>query len=95
VFFHDTAERKSGEQRLDYPEQVRSVIVADNHFGAGRTPEELGLKERGIELIDVRRGAIRVPGRLFDTRLRAGDVLVLKGSREALEQATSCLVEGA
>jgi CPA2 family monovalent cation:H+ antiporter-2 len=94
VFFHDTAERKSGEQRLDYPEQVRSVIVADNHFGAGRTPEELGLKERGIELIDVRRGAIRVPGRLFDTRLRAGDVLVLKGSREALEQATSCLVEG-
>jgi len=95
VFFHDTAERKSGEQRLDYPEQVRSLIVADNHFGAGRTPEELGLKDRGIELIDVRRGAIRVPGRLLDTRLRAGDVLVLKGNREALEQATSSLVEGA
>jgi CPA2 family monovalent cation:H+ antiporter-2 len=94
VFFHDTAERKAREQWLDYPEQVQSVIVADNHYGAGRTPEELGLKDRGIELIDVRRGAIRVPGRLLDTRLRAGDVLVLKGSREALEQATSCLVEG-
>jgi CPA2 family monovalent cation:H+ antiporter-2 len=94
VFFHDTAERKAGEQRLDYPEQVRSVIVADNHYGAGRTPEELGLEDRGVELLDVRRGAIRVPSRLLDTRLRAGDVLVLKGSREALEQATSCLVEG-
>ena len=70
------------------------MIVAEEHHGAGLTPQELHLKQQGVELIDVRRGAIRVPGRLLDTRLRAGDVLVLKGSRGALEQATACLVEG-
>jgi len=95
VFFHDMQERKAREQRLDYPEQVRSVLLSEDHSGAGRTPQELGLEERGVELLDIRRGAIRVPGRLLDTRLRAGDVLVIKGSREALEQATACLVEGA
>lgn len=94
AFFHDTSESKAGEQRLDYPEQVRSVIVSEGHCGAGRTPQELGLEEQDVELLDVRRGAIRVPGRLLDTRLRAGDVLVLKGSREALEQATASLAEG-
>lgn len=95
TFFHNTAEGKAGAQGLDYPQQVRSVIVSDTHYGAGRTPEELGLNERGIELIDVRRGAIRMPGRRLDTRLRPGDVLVLKGDREALDAATACLMEGA
>lgn len=52
------------------------------------------LNEQGVELVDVRRGAIRVPGRLLDTRLRAGDVLLIKGNREALEHATAGLVEG-
>lgn len=94
VFFHDAARGKLDEQRLDYPEQMRSVIVGEGHHGAGRTPQELGLEASGVELVDVRRGAIRVPGRLLDTRLRAGDVLLLKGSREALERATACLVEG-
>jgi CPA2 family monovalent cation:H+ antiporter-2 len=94
IFFHDAAQGKADEQGLDYPEEVRSVILAEGHHGAGRTPRELHLEKRGVELIDVRRGAIRVPGRLLDTRLRAGDVLLLKGSREALEQATACLVDG-
>ncbi|MEW7979150.1 MAG: hypothetical protein AB2813_04920 [Candidatus Sedimenticola endophacoides] len=44
--------------------------------------------------MDVRRGAIRVPGRLLDTRLRAGDVLVLKGDDDGLDRAISRLVEG-
>jgi CPA2 family monovalent cation:H+ antiporter-2 len=95
AFFHDTAEGKGGEQGLDYPQQVQSVIIAEGHYGAGRTPYELRLSGQGVELIDVRRGAIRVPGRLLDTRLRAGDVLVLKGSRDTLQEATACLVEGA
>ena len=94
VFFHDAAQGKAPEQGLDYPEQVRSLVVAEEYYGAGLTPQELHLEKRGVELIDVRRSAIRVPGRLLDTRLRAGDVLVLKGSREALEWATACLVEG-
>jgi uncharacterized protein with PhoU and TrkA domain len=54
----------------------------------------LQLEDLGVELVDVRRGAIRVPGRLQDTRLRAGDVLVLKGGDEALERAIARLTEG-
>jgi CPA2 family monovalent cation:H+ antiporter-2 len=92
VFFHGSAE--SGADAQDYPEQVRALVVGEKHFAAGRTPQELNLLERGVELMDVRRGAIRMPGRLLDTRLREGDVLLLKGNREALERATACLVEG-
>jgi CPA2 family monovalent cation:H+ antiporter-2 len=94
VFFHGTGEGKGREDRLDFPEQVRSVVVAEGHHGAGRTPQELRFEASGVELVDVRRGAIRVPGRLLDTRLRAGDVLLLKGGRDALEHAISRLVEG-
>ncbi|MGD8873826.1 MAG: cation:proton antiporter [Gammaproteobacteria bacterium] len=94
VFFHDTAQTTAAEQARDYPEQVQAIVITDAHHAAGRTPHELGLVEQGVELVDVRRGALRVPGRLLDTRLRAGDVLLLKGDRGALEQATACLVEG-
>jgi CPA2 family monovalent cation:H+ antiporter-2 len=91
VFFHDSAKDRETEQALDFPEQVRSLVVAEGHTWAGRTPEELPFNEHGVELIDIRRGAIRLPGRQLDTRLRAGDVLVLKGGREALERVTACL----
>lgn len=92
VFFHDAA--ATLEQGRDYPLQVRSVIVAEGHHAAGRTPQELRLEAQGVELMDVRRGPIRVPGRLLDTRLRVGDVLVLKGERSALDKATARVVEG-
>lgn len=95
VFFHDTAQAAADEQSRDYPEEVHAIVVTDAHHAAGRTPHELGLLEKGVELIDVRRGAIRVPGRLLDTRLRAGDVLLLKGDREALAQAVALLADGA
>lgn len=94
VFFHDTAQAVADEQDRDYPEQVRAIVITDAHYAAGRTPHELGLFEQGIELVDVRRGAIRVPGRLLDTRLRGGDVLLLKGSLEALEGTIAGLMEG-
>jgi CPA2 family monovalent cation:H+ antiporter-2 len=81
-------------QALDFPEQMRSVLLSDSHHAAGRTAHELQLEDLGVELVDVRRGAIRVPGRLQDTRLRAGDVLVLKGGDEALERAIARLTEG-
>jgi len=92
VFFHDSGE--SGSDVRDYPQQARALIVHEGHYAAGRTPQELGLAERGVELTDVRRGAIRVPGRLLDTRLRPGDVLVLKGTSEAIERAAACVTEG-
>lgn len=94
VFFHDSMQASAEEQARDYPEQVRAIVVTEGHHMAGRTPHELGLPELGVELLDVRRGAIRVPGRLLDTRLRAGDVLLLKGELDALDRVTTALVEG-
>ncbi len=94
VFFHDTVEEGVDDRSLDFPEQVRSVIVGETHHAAGRTPEELRLQECGVELMDVRRGATRVPGSLLDTRLRGGDVLLIEGTRAGLEKAIACLTEG-
>lgn len=94
VFFHGTSIPKAKEQGLDYPEQMRTVVVAEYHRAVGRTLHELALEQQGVELVDVRRGAIRVPGRLLDTRLREGDVLLLKGESDALERAIAHLVDG-
>lgn len=93
AFFHDSNE--SREDARDYAEQIRTVIIGDRDYAVGRTVEELGLKASGVTLLDVRRGALRVPGRMLDTHLRAGDVLVLKGKPNALERAISRLTEGA
>ncbi|HFD79500.1 MAG TPA: potassium transporter [Gammaproteobacteria bacterium] len=95
VFFHDTAESQSGADARDYPEQVRALIVAEGYHAVGRTPLELGLPDCEVELLGVRRGALRLPGRLLDVRLRPGDVLLLKGSHEALERAMARLMRGA
>jgi CPA2 family monovalent cation:H+ antiporter-2 len=94
VFFHDATQPQSAEQGLDYPEQVQSAIIGEGHHGAGHTPRELALAERGVELIDLRRDNLGLSHHALDTRLRAGDVLVLKGDQDALEQASASLVEG-
>ena len=94
AFFHSAEGEQSTVQALDYPEQNRSVLLTEGHFANGRSAQELGLEQLGVALVDVRRGAIRVPGRLLDTRLRAGDVLVLNGENEAVERAIARLTEG-
>jgi K+:H+ antiporter len=94
TFFHDSAELATGADAQDYPLQMRAVIVVEGQYASGRTPQELGLAELGVELVDVRRGAIQVPGCLLDTRLRPGDVLLIKGHREMLDNAIARLMEG-
>ena len=94
AFFHDSGEPEDGGEALDYPEQMLSVVLEEGHFAIGRTPGELDLGEQGVELTDIRRGAMRVPGDRLDGRLRAGDVLVLKGGKPALEHVMARLLEG-
>lgn len=94
AFFHAADSEKSAVQALDFPQQIRSVLLSESHHAAGRTAQELQLEELGVELVDVRRGAITVPGRLLDTRLRAGDVLVLRGDDDSLEKTVARLTEG-
>lgn len=86
---------KAKQKNLDYPEQIRSVLISEGHYAAGRTLQELQIEQHGVELLHIHRNAIRVPSHLLDTRLRAGDVLFLKGLREGLEIVVTRLKEGA
>lgn len=95
LFFHASDETKAEQQEQDYPERFQAVLIADGHYAAGRTPLELQVEQHGVELLDVHRGAMRVPGRLLDTRIRPGDMLLLKGRREALDIAMARLTDGA
>jgi CPA2 family monovalent cation:H+ antiporter-2 len=94
VFFHPTEGEKAVSQAMDFPEQIRSLLLSEGHYASGRSVQELKFDQFGAKLVDVRRGAIKVPGRLSDTRLRAGDVLLLKGERDALERTIARLTEG-
>jgi CPA2 family monovalent cation:H+ antiporter-2 len=60
----------------------------------GRLIADLHLEEVGVSVSAVRRGGIRGPEPSPETKLTAGDVLVLFGAPEALEQAEKILLEG-
>ncbi len=92
TFFHDTAE--AAEEAENYHIQKRAVTLSDRDHAVGRTPQSLDLDSLGVRLVDVLRGGVRVPGNLLDTHLREGDVVVLAGTPEALDQAEQCLLEG-
>ena len=73
----------------DDGEQVRlqSVPVAESADAVGKSLEELGLFEMGVEVTAIRRHGIRGVEPDPETKLRAGDIVVLRGLPEALAQA--------
>ncbi len=91
-FFHgddiNENERDGEEARL------RSVSLNEGAFGIGRTLGDLGLATTGAEVTAVRRRDIRTQEPSMDTRLEAGDVVVLLGSPAALAQAEEKLLKG-
>ncbi|WP_206997578.1 monovalent cation:proton antiporter family protein [Trinickia mobilis] len=70
----------------DGHEQVRlqSVPVDENSDAVGRSLEELGLAGIGVEVTAIRRHGIRGVEPGPETRLRAADIVVLRGLPEAL-----------
>tara|TARA_R110001599_G_scaffold353733_1_gene595915 strand:+ start:9247 stop:11214 length:1968 start_codon:yes stop_codon:yes gene_type:complete len=79
------------ERSADSTTRVCSVVIAEGAAGEGRRLQELCLGDMGVEVVEVRRHAIRVPGHLLDTCLRAGDVVMFRGTPETLEQAVAVL----
>ncbi|MEA3120544.1 MAG: monovalent cation:H+ antiporter-2, family [Paraburkholderia sp.] len=73
----------------DGHEQVRlqSVPVDDSAEAVGRTLEELRLAEIGVEVTAIRRRGIRGVEPGPETKLRAADIVVLRGGPEALALA--------
>jgi CPA2 family monovalent cation:H+ antiporter-2 len=75
---------------VDDPEhtfvRLHSVTLRDDAAAAGRTLQQFGLGEVGAEVTTIRRGRERIEP-TPETALQAGDVVVLRGSAEAVERA--------
>lgn len=94
AFFHAARSDKALQESLDFPQEIKSIVLKENHHAVGLTVHELGITDLGVSLLDVRRGAIKIRGDQLDTRLRVGDVLVLKGEKDALNRAAQILAMG-
>ncbi len=92
-FFHgeDLFEEKETHA---YQERLHSVTLPPKARAVGMLLAELHLEEIGVSVSAVRRGGIRGPEPGPETRLGAGDVVVLYGTPEALEEAEKVLLEG-
>jgi len=92
-FFHgeDLFEEKETHA---YQERLHSVTLPLKARAVGMLLADLHLEEIGVNVSAVRRGGIRGPEPGPETRLGAGDVVVLYGTPEALEEAEKVLLEG-
>ncbi|OGI45053.1 MAG: potassium transporter [Candidatus Muproteobacteria bacterium RIFCSPHIGHO2_01_FULL_65_16] len=92
-FFHG-ADLFEERESAAYQERLHSVSLPEGARAVGKLLSELHLEETGVSVSAVRRGGIRGPMPAPETRLAAGDVLVLYGAPEALEEAEKVLLEG-
>jgi len=74
--------------------RLHSVTLEADGFGVERTLAELDFSTIGVEVTAVRRRGIRAEEPGPETRLKAGDVLVLLGRPDALEAAEIRLMKG-
>jgi len=92
-FFH-------GEETIDlerdeaFQERLHTVTLPEHAFAVGHTIADLHLWDWDIGVTAVRRGGIRGEAPEPQTQLKAGDVLVLAGTPQHLEQAEERLLYG-
>ena len=92
-FFHGE-DLHDGKDTHVYQARLHSVTPQDGAHAVGQPISTLQFGKAGVTVSAVRRGGIRGPEPAPETRLAAGDVLVLHGTPEALEQAEKILLEG-
>jgi len=92
-FFHGE-DMFDGKETHAYQERLHSVTLPPRANAVGRLLADLHLEEAGVSVSAVRRGGIRGPEPGPETKLSDGDVLVLYGTPEALEEAEKILLEG-
>jgi CPA2 family monovalent cation:H+ antiporter-2 len=71
--------------------RLHSVTLREDAAAVGRSLEEFDLDEVGAEVTAVRRGRERIEA-TPDAVLQAGDVVVLRGSADAVERAEERLL---
>ena len=92
-FFHGE-DVDEGKDPHAYQERLHSITLPAGAYAVGKLIADVHLEEAGVSVSAVRRGGIRGPEPSPETKLTAGDVLVLYGSPDALEQAEKMLMEG-
>ena len=90
-YFHSLGDLEDVEEESH--ERLHPVTLHDGAAAVGAALGELGLQPLGAEVTAVRRRGIRGADPSPDMRLQVGDVVVLRGVPEALEQAERRLLE--
>ncbi len=92
-FFH--GEESTDIEHADaYQERLHTVTLPEHAFAVDHTIEQLHLWDWEVSITAVRRGGIRGESPEPETRLQAGDVLVLAGTPQHLEHAEGLLLYG-
>ena len=92
-FYHGASDDAADLDEANQP-RLHTVNLEAGARGVGRTLAELDLGRLGAEVTAVRRRGIRADEPGPETRLEAGDVLVLLGRPDALEKAEARLLQG-
>ena len=74
--------------------RLASIRLPDNASAVGKTLGELDLSSLNVAMTAIRRRNIRGLDPVPETKLRAGDVVVLQGAAEDLAQAEAKLLRG-
>ncbi len=82
------------EHDAGFQERLHTVTLPQRAFAVGHTIEDLHLWDWDVSVTAVRRGGIRGEAPAGETRLQAGDVLVLAGTAHHLEHAEGLLLHG-
>jgi CPA2 family monovalent cation:H+ antiporter-2 len=77
----------------DVHERLHSVPIEESAAAVGRRLGDLGLAALGVEVTAIRRRGIRGADPSADLVLESGDVVVLRGTPDALELAEARLLE--
>ena len=88
-YFHGLGDVPDDEHHLQV--RLHSVPIREHAAAIGRVFSELALSDFGAEVTAVRRGKSRLSF-APDLRLEAGDVVVLRGTAEAIERAEQRLL---
>jgi CPA2 family monovalent cation:H+ antiporter-2 len=92
-FYHGASDEGADLDEANQP-RLHTVSLEPGAHAVGRTLAELRLDQLDAEVTAVRRRGIRADEPGPETRLQAGDVLVLLGRPDALERAETRLLQG-
>ena len=74
--------------------RLNTVLITQGAAAVGRSLEELALDALLVEVVAIRRQGIKGIDPQPDTRIQAGDVLVLRGAADGLAAAEFRVLQG-